>query len=400
MKQYLIINKTIYLSLILVIFSNVVIAQNYVYDSILKKPIESVTISYSKTKGLTTNEDGYFELNNKSIDTLKISHIAYKTKKIVAKKIKLKDTIFLSHSSINLDEVILSSFNTKEMVQKAIEKIDKNYLNVPYNSFGFFRQSLQEDNKGVEMIEVDFISYIEDNKSSYSTKITNARRTGNFSKLGIETYGGVLAVIENGDFVRRKSYFLNKKNLDNYIFLYEGKINYNGLIVYKINFRPSDNDNLQFLRKGVLYIDSNSLAFIEINYKFDINKLMKIAQKSEINISKKRPFYRLIEVENTIKYRQLPNSEKWILSFIEANNIRKGIYKKESYLYDLNAKLVINNIKIEKAVNVKTNYNLSKNFNKAIKRFDNLQKWEDNYKFSLSNNEKNILKEIDEKAKK
>jgi len=375
--------------------TKIALSQNYVLDFDTKKPIEALHISYNKSMGLITNEDGYFELpNNIDIDTLYFSHLSYKSKKLLLSSLKKNDTIFLNNSVINLDEVVLFKINPKGIVIKSINKINDNYLNISHNLHGFLRQSLQENKKGVEMVEVEFNSYVE--QQVVSTKIINARRTKNHSKLGLETVGGVSALIEDSNFVGRKEHFLDYSKINDYEFIYEGQIEYDNFKVYKIIFSPIKDDNLQNIRKGVLYIDSKSYAIVEIRYTFQKDKLSEIAKQSEKNISFKKPFYRLKHVENVIKYKQLPN-KKWGLFYLEIYNLREGIYKSESYDYGLTAKLVINNTKTLNTEEVKTNYKLTKNFNKAVRRFEDYKNWGDNYKFSLSNAEKKILEDIIQK---
>ncbi len=213
MKNYILLISLLFLT------KNVV-SQNYVFDLNNKKPIESVHILYNNN-GLITNEDGYFEIpKEKKIDSIFLSHISFKSKWIIFSDIKKNDTIYLQESIISLDEVIVNSFKAKDTILKAIHNIDKNYLNKPHNSFGFYRQSLQEDSKGIEIVEVDFTSYIENKNSVYSTKITNARRTKKYSKIKFKTVGGVSSIIEKGDFVKLKPYFLDPNNVDNYIYIY------------------------------------------------------------------------------------------------------------------------------------------------------------------------------------
>lgn len=191
---------------LILFISNSIYSQNFIFDSINKTPINSVSIIYNNNQGVITNDDGYFELSKKQdIDSLIISHISYNFKKISFNSLKLNDTIFLTPSIINLDEIVINNFKVKDTVIKAIGKIHKNYLDIPYNSYGFFRQTLEENSKGVEMIEVDFKGYVKNNITT--TKIITAKRTNNYSEFGMETYGAVTKVIQDGDFVRRKSYF-------------------------------------------------------------------------------------------------------------------------------------------------------------------------------------------------
>ena len=376
-----------------IFISQWVVSQNYIYDLDTKAPIEAVNIYLSDGLGVITNEDGYFELPDQvTTDTLTVSHLSYTSKTIALADLKNKDTLFLSNFPIKLDEIVLRNINPKDSVLKAIENIDKNYINKPYNAYGFFRQSLQENKKGVEMIEVEFIGY--NKNKSVSTEIVNARRTENYSELGLKTHGGVAAMFENGDFVRNKAHFLDPEKLDLYEFKYEGQIPYQDMTFYKIRFYPKSK-NIEVLRKGVLYLESKSFAIAEIRYTYDKEKLAEISKESEKGMTTKNPIYRLKDVDNLIRYKQLANGQ-WGLIYIEAYNLREGLFKDQSYDYHLTAKLVINNIKTEKPVKVRTNYNLTKDFSKVVKRFDNLDRWDDNYRLSLSRSEKQLLKDIND----
>lgn len=378
---------------LILFISNSIYSQNFIFDSINKTPINSVSIIYNNNQGVITNDDGYFELSKKQdIDSLIISHISYNFKKISFNSLKLNDTIFLTPSIINLDEIVINNFKVKDTVIKAIGKIHKNYLDIPYNSYGFFRQTLEENSKGVEMIEVDFKGYVKNNITT--TKIITAKRTNNYSEFGMETYGAVTKVIQDGDFVRRKSYFFDIEKIDNYQYKYDGLIHHENLNVYKISFEPKNKNDLSHIRKGVFYIDSKSLAIVELKYSFDKKKLARIINSlNKKKQSYKKALYTLVDVENIIKYRNTSN-KRWCLSFIKAVNYRRGVLKKKENLYKQTAKLVINNISTDSVISFKDNYKLSKDFSKAVKKYDNLEKWDDTSKFPLSNREKVILKNI------
>ena len=392
--------RNLFLNLLFFILISNTYSQQVVIDSITRAPIESAHVSYG-ANGLITNENGLFEISNQeNIDSLYITHISYQPKKISLLSLKKGDTITLEKASIVLDEVILKKFQAKDTIHKAINKIEKNYLTTPHNLYGFFRQSLKEDSKGVEMVEVDFISYFENKKDAFSTKIINSRRTDNYSEINFETIGGVFSVIEKGDFVSRKVYFLDSNIIDNYVYKYRGEIEYQGTEVYVISVSPKDKNDLRYIREGLIHVDKKSLAFVEINYHFNKEKLNILTKNAKSSERKKRETLSILRnVENIIRYRQ-NDKNKWALSSIEANSSRLMDYKNKEHIYSLKAKLVINNVKTDNATPVKTNYNLSKDFSKAIRRFDDLKGWNDNYKLSLSDDEKNILKEINSHIKK
>jgi len=380
-----------------IFFAHLTYAQNYIYDADTNSPMEAVSIYISDGFGVITNEDGYFELpSQETIDSLYISHLSYTSKTISFQDLKAKDTIFLNPTPIHLDEIVLRQLNPKDTVLKAIKSIDYNYSNTPYNTFGFYRQSLTEDTKGIEMIEVEFIGY--NTRKSVATEIINVRLTDNYSTLGIRTHGGVADVFKNGDFVKNKAHFLDTDKINAYEFKFDGQIPYQGLEIYKISFYPVIED-VDVLRKGVLFIDAKSLAIVEIRYSYDTEKLVKKAKASEKNLSTKKPLYRLKGVDNLIRYKQLPTG-KWALMYIESHNFREGVFKDKSFDYHLTAKLVINSFKTKGPVKVKTNYNITNDFSKAVKKFNKLSVWDNNYKLSLSKNERQLLEDIQNHLKK
>lgn len=113
-----------FLILIIIIFTlNITYSQNriVVLDSLNHKPIPFANISFGKNNGLYTDENGYFEINKNSIDTLNISHISYNSYTI--KSSEIKDAIMLSQNAILLKEVVVSN---KKRISKYIDFPKKN----------------------------------------------------------------------------------------------------------------------------------------------------------------------------------------------------------------------------------------------------------------------------------
>lgn len=113
-----------FLILIIIIFTfNNTHSQNriIVLDSLNLKPIPFANISFDKNNGLYTDENGYFEINKNSNDTLYISHVSYNSYTI--KTSEIKDTIILSQNAILLKEVVVSN---KNRVSKYIDFPKKN----------------------------------------------------------------------------------------------------------------------------------------------------------------------------------------------------------------------------------------------------------------------------------
>lgn len=182
--------NNLHIIILLLLFSKNIFPQNYIFDY-NNNPVPHAHVYYTGVDGFMSNEDGLFNLSEDMLgDTLYISHVSYKSKKVLVSGISKGDTIFIESAKISLEEVIVSSVSAKTLVARAINKIKDNYMQSSYNLYGFFRQSLQEDSTGVEMTEVDFVSYVKNKTSTYNTKILKARRTKNFAKLNIETHSG------------------------------------------------------------------------------------------------------------------------------------------------------------------------------------------------------------------
>jgi hypothetical protein len=95
----------------------------YGQDSIRKtivdsqsKPIQFASISVNKTaNGTYTNEEGIFLFDSiKQTDTLKISCIGYESRSILVKD--LSDSIYLQEISIEIDEVVIKSEYSREII--------------------------------------------------------------------------------------------------------------------------------------------------------------------------------------------------------------------------------------------------------------------------------------------
>lgn len=380
------------------LFAKQSFCQNYIYN-LDKKPISYVNILYGENTGIISNEDGFFKIpNDIKTDSITFSHLSYKQKSVSFNEIPVNDTIFLEHNNIVLDEVTINNINPRQIVTNAINKIAENYLDTPYNLFGFYRQSLRENNKGVEMIEVDFKSYFNKNNNSYSAKVISAKKTKNYSTHDIKTIGGVLSLMQNGDFVKNKILFLDIEKIDNYIFEYQGKLEIDkNQYAYKISFKPKDPTSLSVLRTGHLLIEKNSYAILEINYGISQEKMEAVYASTYAKKDRKSNDSNFIiyGINNIIKYRKLKNSNKWMLSYILAENILKdNNFKDNNTEYELSGKLVISDIDTTNPESITTNYKTNKEFSRAIKRFDKSKKWEDNFNISLSEKELKIIKDI------
>ena len=123
-----------------------------VIDAKEKTPVVFATIQFKQnTKGMITDEDGFFRLPKgqlQTTDTLLISSIGYQTKEFPI--IQLEDAIInqieLSPRIEALEGVVVIG-NKKirisqtgfSIVKKAIARIPQNYPTIPFSFIGFYR---------------------------------------------------------------------------------------------------------------------------------------------------------------------------------------------------------------------------------------------------------------------
>ncbi len=382
-------------TLLLMIFS-VPLYSQIVCDSLTKEPIAFVNISDETGIGTVTNEKGLFSSDYfDDFEFLSFSHLTYTQKKVNVNEIENRDTIYLAPLRVYLNEVIVTNFTAKDTIVKAIDKITINYSFEPFNLYGFYRESIKEDHRGAALTEVSFVTYNRKGKKEseiYEAEIVQGRRTENHTTFGLDIIGGVANIVQDADMVRQKARMFDLNNLSKYMFNYLGNIESPSSMIYIIGFEPATNDiyNNNF---GRLFVDSKTLAIIQIETEKDKEKVKRIIETLKPQESKSNnPKFMLLEASALIKYREI--NDKFYLSFVDISNTRKGVQKNKSYNYDINVKFILTNINNTNPRKLSTNYNLEKGFNEQVKGIPALADWKENNTLFFSDEEREILNDI------
>ena len=116
-----------------------------IIDQETKEPVPFAHIHTNEVNAIS-NEDGLFYLKllqPTNSATLNVTSIGYESKKIDPDQISIDGeyTIELKAASFEIEEVIVREkrLNAKEIIEEAITRIPKNYLQVPYNAELFYR---------------------------------------------------------------------------------------------------------------------------------------------------------------------------------------------------------------------------------------------------------------------
>jgi hypothetical protein len=117
-----------------------------IFDKATNLTIEAVNIYYPiLNEGTFTNSDGKALINIKNFD-LKISHINYEDILISANDLKTTTKIELNSKSLQLEEVVINSFNLKKNIKYIIDNYENLYVNTPFEKECVFKETLMVDN--------------------------------------------------------------------------------------------------------------------------------------------------------------------------------------------------------------------------------------------------------------
>ena len=261
-----------------------------VTDAKTRKPMAHVSVT-DRSVGTVTNEAGEFILKlQKAPETVTFSCLGYKTQQLSAAALGgVRVEVRMEPSSVMLDEIVVQGADAKELVMKAIEKIDHNYPNVPNLLRGFYRETVAKRNHFTSISE----GVVDVYKSGYNKNdwydgvaIRKGRRLLSqrpSDTLAVKLQGGPVLPIML-DVVKEKDILLNEGELINYSFRYVTMSMADDRNQYVIEIAPLY--VLPYaLYHGRLYIDQETLAFTRIELSLDMNDPGKVTPM----ILKKKP---------------------------------------------------------------------------------------------------------------
>ena len=261
-----------------------------VTDAKTHKAMAHVSVT-DRSVGTVTNEAGEFVLKlQKAPKTVSFSCLGYKTQLLDASALGgVRVEVRMEPSSVMLDEIVVQGADAKELVQKAIEKIEDNYPIVPNLLRGFYRETVEKRghftsiSEGV--VDVYKTGYDKDDWRD-GVAILKGRRLLSqrpSDTLSVKLQGGPVLPIML-DVVKEKDILLNEDELKNYTFRYVTMSKADDRNQYVVEIAPLY--VLPYaLYRGRLYIDQETLAFTRIDLTLDMSNPGKVTEM----ILKKKP---------------------------------------------------------------------------------------------------------------
>ncbi|MCU4174068.1 carboxypeptidase-like regulatory domain-containing protein [Carboxylicivirga sp. N1Y90] len=300
--------------------------------------------------GTITNEIGQFEVNVPQVLSgleLQFSCMGYAdTTLIIPQTDTLGLIVKLRPKPYNLNEVlVLPNGNTaKELVRQATKKIKRNYHRKTCQMEAFYRQTGMRDTTFVNLIEAALLiedKGIDATMESTKIKVEQMRRSTNYliprdkkwelaSKYWEKIFGhrNIYYKCYNRNSVRNyKSewWYRPLVDLEKFDYEFEGALWLDTMKVYKVKYTYTYIPEMMGGGKrktgpnkswdgGYIYINSNDLAIVKLDYIWQLKGKMAKYWKDGI-LSQSTRSYQKIDGKYYLKYikgRTYPNAKSWV----------------------------------------------------------------------------------------
>lgn len=218
--------------------------------------------------GVTTNADGYFELNLPAVakgESMVVSHIGYKKETNPVSGGNEVLSITLEEDVLALNEIEIRGLSPATVMLKVIENLPINYAESPCYMTAFNREEFYENESLIYIGEaltktysVPYYDFVSDNqvcvlKGQYVEKKEKLKRN---EVKGVDVINGITGTVFL-DIIKRKRSFIKKATLAKYVFEFGEDIASEGRACYQIKFN-TDYENY----KGVFVIEKGSYAIV------------------------------------------------------------------------------------------------------------------------------------------
>lgn len=268
-----------------------------VKDKETRRELGNVNVSVANGNiGTVTNEDGEFSLKiTSSVEDggLVVSHIGYQNVYLPVSSLKGEGkrlTIWMTPYALTLKDVNVFGGNPRELVEKAVRLIPKNYSPTDNLFSAFYRETIQKGRRYIGVSEAVMDVY----KSDYRTRdiyqdrvqLLKGRRLASQKKkdtLAVKIAGGPNLPVFL-DIAKNAGGLLDADMLPCYHFEMGIPVSINDRMQYVVHFRPVV--KLEYaLHQGALYIDQETLAFTRAEFEMDLSD----PEKATRSILRKKP---------------------------------------------------------------------------------------------------------------
>ena len=275
-------------------------------------PLSYATISiFDKPIGTITNSEGEFILKisrDNEEEPILLSHLGYSQKLLTVKELmQYKNSSIAMHPvSILIKEVKVHAITPYQLLDSVIDRIGENYGNRFMMMKGFYRETLKQDDKYINISEavVDILKapYLSDSRDD-KVRIVKGRKSPdvtpfqwvNFKLMGGPTTMTKLDILKTmDDFINPDSRSLYRYNIDRVIW-------FQGHPCFVLQFKPIKAVTSPCYL-GEIFIDRETYAILHIDFGYSKQGL-KVAEESLIRKKPRGYKVKPADVHYNIDYR-------------------------------------------------------------------------------------------------
>ncbi len=247
--------------------------RGFVYDKDASNaPLGTAAIQLKNTQlGGLTEDNGYFEIPIPKLnlrDSLKVSFVGYLPQSLSITNYKDGDTLRITLASVieTKAEAVITSYNARGVLIKAIDNLKKNLYTDSVIQTGFYRQYHKENGTYVRLIEAD-VNVVFNIKSPYKysfhelMQVNKQRRSENYERnVDAMNHGDHLAdLLKENPFSYNKGTFMNQKMIDFFAPKFESEDSVQYII--KTQYKESSSAKLEQAR---IWVEKETFAVLRI----------------------------------------------------------------------------------------------------------------------------------------
>lgn len=332
-------------------------------------PLVNIVIK-GQPLGTTSNTEGKFTFlipREHMHGKLNLSSIGYQSDSLHIPKTDTTLLIALWPQTIRLKEIKVVFLPADEIVKQLIKNRDRNYFTDPMLLTAFFRESIKQDGKYIEVseavLEIFKGSYLNSDDTEDARFIKGRKKVEDkeVSVARLKLAGGP-ALFSTIDVAKHLN-FISGSDGQNYSYTYQGKEIVHNRVAYKLGFKPiAELDGIYY--EGDLYVDVESFALIRAEFGMtkktlrNSNKYFILKNAKKVKSTPAFTYY-------SVDYR--PYNDKWLLNSVRGELVIKMQDKrnKTKSEYQISSEMLITDAqpgegqKIKYSESFKTNYVLA-----------------------------------------
>jgi hypothetical protein len=305
---------------------NYITIKGKVVDSESGNPLVFATVAVKESNiAIVTNIDGEFTLKIGETVTsknLEVTFLGYKNKIIQISSLRdngYKNVISLEPAPIPIREIIVKPLDPVDIVEKAIDRIGKNYESVPNLMTAFYRETIRKNRTYVSIGE----AVVEIFKAPYSNdlrfdgvRIYKGRKSSDVQKMDTVLFklqGGPVSVLQL-DIAKNSEAVMTRDAMQYYNYSISGVIEIDNKPHYVIDFVQKPSVEMP-LFMGSLYIEMESYAITEVEFGFNLSDK---EAASSIFIRKKPLGMKVTPEVATYRTKYREQDGKWYFAYSRA----------------------------------------------------------------------------------